>query len=82
MIDSSTRFARTSSLRSMPRNDEVLAIQSQLWNSGHLRDAGPVDILIAAYAIANRSVVVSADRDFVSIAQVTPELRHLHLPAA
>lgn len=52
--------------------DETLAvgIQSALWNAGLVRAAGTVDILIAAYAIANDATVLSADRDFEHIAAV------------
>lgn len=53
--------------------DETLAvgIQSALWNAGLVRAAGTVDILIAAYAIANDATVLSADRDFKHIAAVS-----------
>lgn len=53
--------------------DETLAvgIQSALWNAGLVRAAGTVDILIAAYAIANDATVLSADRDFEHIAAVS-----------
>lgn len=53
--------------------DETLAvgIQSALWNAGLACAAGTVDILIAAYAIANDATVLSADRDFEHIAAVS-----------
>lgn len=53
--------------------DETLAvgIQSALWNAGLVRAAGTVDILIAAYAIANDATVLSADRNFEHIAAVS-----------
>lgn len=65
-----------------PSNDEVLVIQERLWVHGRVRDAGPVDILIAAYAIANGAVVLSADRDYDAISQVIPGFRHEYLSAA
>jgi len=57
--------------------DESLAvgIQSALWNAGLVWAAGAVDILIAAYAIANQATVLSADHDFDHIAAVT-DLAH------
>ncbi|MCM3502765.1 PIN domain-containing protein [Microbacterium sp. P26] len=53
--------------------DETLAvgIPSALWNAGPVRATGTVDILIAAYAIANDATVLSADRDFEHIAAVS-----------
>lgn len=53
--------------------DETLAvgIQSALWNAGLVRAAGTVDILIAAYAIANDATVLSSDHDFAHIAAVS-----------
>lgn len=60
--------------------DETLAvgIQSALWNAGLVRAAGTVDILIAAYAIANDATVLSADRDFEHIAAVS-DLAYEHV---
>lgn len=57
--------------------DESLAvgIQSALWGAGLVRAAGAVDILIAAYAIANDATILSADHDFDHIAAVT-DLAH------
>ena len=57
--------------------DESLAvgIQSALWNAGLVRVAGAVDILIAAYAIANDATILSADHDFDHIAAVS-DLAH------
>lgn len=53
--------------------DETLAvgIQSALWNAGLVRAAGTVDILIAAYAIANDATVLSSDHNFAHIAAVS-----------
>ncbi len=59
----------------------VLDIQSALWNSGLVRSAGAVDILIAAYAIANDATVLAADHDFDHIAQVS-ELSHEYVAPA
>ncbi len=63
--------------------DESLAvgIQSALGNAGFVRGAGAVDILIAAYAIANDATILSADRDFEHIAAVT-DLAHEYVAPA
>lgn len=58
-----------------PDESLVLDIQSALWNAGLVRAAGSLDILIAAYAIVNDATVLTADRDFVHIAQVS-SLQH------
>ena len=64
-------------LRRHPTNDDVLDLQQALWNSGLMRAAGTVDLLMAAYAIANDATILSADRNFDSIAQATGDrLRH------
>jgi len=62
-------------LEHAPDESLVLGIQAALWNSGHVRAAGAVDILIAGYAIANDATVLSADHDFDYIAAVT-DLNH------
>lgn len=62
-------------LEHAPDESLVLDIQSALWNSGLVRAAGSLDILIAGYAIANDATVLSADHDFGHIAAVT-DLRH------
>ena len=49
----------------------MLSIQSALWHAGLVRAAGPLDILIAAYAIMNDATVLASDRDFGFIAQVS-----------
>lgn len=59
-----------------PDQDEVLAIQSRLWNSGLLRAAGAMDTLIAAYAVKNDATVLHYDRDFEHIAAVVPGFAH------
>ncbi len=46
-----------------------------------MRGAGAVDILIAAYAIANDATILSADRDFDHIAAVT-DLAHEYVAPA
>jgi hypothetical protein len=62
-------------LERAPDESLVLDVQSALWNSGLVRAAGAVDILIAAYAIVNDATVLTADHDFDHIAQVT-DLQH------
>lgn len=62
-------------LEHAPDESLVLDIQSALWGSGLVRSAGAVDILIAGYAIANDSTVLTADHDFDHIARVT-DLQH------
>ncbi len=62
-------------LERAPDESLVLDIQSALWNSGLVRAAGAMDILIAGYAILNDATVLAADHDFAHIAAVT-ELRH------
>ena len=62
-------------LERAPDESLVLDVQSALWNSGFVRAAGAVDILIAAYAIVNDATVLTADHDFDHIAQVT-DLQH------
>ncbi|WIY82943.1 PIN domain-containing protein [Propionimicrobium sp. PCR01-08-3] len=58
-------------LENAPTESLVLGIQSALWHAGLVRAAGPVDILIAGYAIANDATVLSADHDYEYIASVT-----------
>ena len=62
-------------LEHAPDESLVLDVQSALWNSGLVRAAGAIDILIAAYAIVNDATVLIADHDFDHIAQVT-DLQH------
>ena len=62
-------------LERAPHESLVLDVQSALWNSGLVRAAGAIDILIAAYAIVNDATVLTADHDFDHIAQVT-DLQH------
>jgi predicted nucleic acid-binding protein len=62
-------------LERAPDESLVLEIQTALWASGLVRAAGPVDILIAGYAMVNDATVLAADRDFEHIAQVV-DLQH------
>lgn len=68
-------------LEHAPDESLVLGIQSALWNAGLVRAAGPLDILIAAYAIRNDATVLTADRDFDHIAQVS-DLQHEYVAPA
>lgn len=63
-----------------PGQSDVLAIQRALWASGFVRGAGSMDTLIAAYAIANEAIVLTADRDHDHIAAAVPDFRHEFLP--
>ena len=62
-------------LERAPEESLVLGIQGALWSSGLVRAAGPLDVLIAGYAIANDATVLAADHDFDHIAKVS-DLRH------
>ncbi|GAA3093694.1 putative nucleic acid-binding protein [Kribbella aluminosa] len=62
-------------LEHAPDESLVLSIQSALWNSGLIRAAGSLDILIAGYAITNDATVLTADHDFDHIATVS-DLQH------
>lgn len=59
-----------------PTREDVLALQSRLWNGGLLRAAGATDTLIAAYALKNNAAVLHYDRDFEHIASVVPGFSH------
>lgn len=64
-------------LRRHPMTDDVLDLQQALSDNGLMRAAGAIDLLIAAYAIANDATILSADRDFDAIARATGNrLRH------
>lgn len=65
-------------LERAPDESLVLDIQSALWNSGMVRAAGSLDILIAGYAIENDATVLTTDHDFDHIARVT-DLQHEYL---
>lgn len=72
-VDMDSFFA----LRRHPTTDDVLDLQQALWDNGLMRAAGAIDVLIAAYAIANDATILSADGDFDAIAQATEgRLRH------
>lgn len=62
-------------LENAPDESLVLDIQSAMWNSGLIRAAGSLDILVAGYAIVNDATVLTADHDFDHIATVI-DLRH------
>lgn len=47
-----------------PSVRDVLEIQQALWDNGLMRGAGNADVLIAAYAIVNDLVILTADHDF------------------
>ncbi|MFV0433655.1 MAG: PIN domain-containing protein [Leucobacter sp.] len=61
-----------------PDESLVLDIQAALWDSGLVRSAGAIDVLIAGYAIVNEATVLTADHDFGHIASVT-DLRHEYI---
>jgi len=65
-------------LERAPDESLVLEIQSALWNSGLVRAAGSLDILIAGYAIVNDATVLAADHDFSHVAKVV-ELSHEYI---
>ena len=65
-------------LERAPDESLVLDIQSALCNSGLVRAAGSLDILIACYAIVNDATVLAADHDFSHIAHVS-DLRHEYI---
>ncbi len=62
-------------LEHAPDETLVLDLQAALWKAGLVRAAGPIDLLIAAYAIVNDATVLAADHDFDHIARVS-DLRH------
>ncbi|NVM94842.1 PIN domain-containing protein [Arthrobacter wenxiniae] len=62
-------------LERAPDESLVLDIQGALWSAGLVPAAGPLDILIAGYAIVNDATVLAADRDVDHIASMT-DLRH------
>jgi len=54
----------------VPEQSAILDLQQALWDGGKMRAAGPVDTIIAAYAIANDLTVLCSDHDFEHIASV------------
>lgn len=69
-------------LERAPDESLVLDIQSALRDSGLVRAAGPLDILIAAYALVNDATVLVADHDFSHIAAVTDLTHEFIAPSA
>ena len=59
-----------------PSTADVLDLQGRLWTSGLVRAVGAVDVVIAAYALANDATVLHHDSDFEHIARVEPLFRH------
>ncbi|EMY33921.1 nucleic acid-binding protein [Arthrobacter crystallopoietes BAB-32] len=62
------RMARLKQPEQHPSVSDVLEIQSALWNAGLVRAAGPVDTLIAAYALLHDATVVSCGKDYGHLA--------------
>jgi predicted nucleic acid-binding protein len=65
-------------LERAPDESLVLDIQSALWNTGLVRAAGSLDVLIAGYAMVNNATVLAADHDFDHIARVA-DLQHEYI---
>ena len=65
-------------LEQAPDESLVLDVQSAMWNSGLVRAAGSLDILIAGYAITNDATVLAADHDFDYIARII-DLQHEYI---
>lgn len=63
-----------------PEDSDVLAVQEALWSGGFVRGAGVVDTHIAAYAIANDAILLTADQDHEHIAAVVDTFRLEYLP--
>lgn len=47
-----------------PNEAAALDIQQALWDAGLVRAAGAMDVLMAAYAVANDAVILNSDHDF------------------
>ena len=54
-----------------PSEADALNVQQALWDSGLMRAAGAMDVLIAAYALVNDAVILNSDRDFSFIQRAT-----------
>lgn len=67
-------------LEHAPSEGLVLELQSALWHGGFVRAAGPFDILIAGYALANDATVLTSDHDFDHLASVTELKREYVAP--
>jgi hypothetical protein len=65
-----------------PEDSDVLAVQEALWRGGFVRGAGVVDTHVAAYAIVNDAILLTADRDHENIAAVVDTFRHEYLVEA
>lgn len=59
-----------------PDVSDTMLIQNRLWNQGLVRAVGPMDTLIAAYAISNNATLLHYDRDYEHIASVIPDFSH------
>lgn len=62
-------------LERAPSEALLLDLQAALWNAGLVRAAGPLDLVLAGYAIENGATILSCDRDFEHLARVS-ELQH------
>ncbi|MDO9395009.1 MAG: VapC toxin family PIN domain ribonuclease [Herbiconiux sp.] len=65
-----------------PAQSLVLDIQQALWNAGLMRAAGNADVEMAAFALVNDLVLLTADHDFDHIARALGpgRLHHEYLP--
>lgn len=59
-----------------PAADSTVQIQNAIWNAGLVRAVGAMDVLIAAYALANGASVLHYDRDFEHVARAMPGFTH------
>ncbi len=66
--------------RRHPMIEDIAGVQGALFRAGMGRAAGPIDILTAAYARLNDAVVLTADRDYDSIARAMPDFRCEFVP--
>lgn len=68
-------------LETAPDETVLLDIQTALWKSGLVRAAGPLDILIAGYALVNDATILTTDHDFGHIARVVDLQQEYIAPA-
>lgn len=54
----------------------AMELQASLARSGHLRAVGPIDLLVAATAVANGLTVLHYDSDFEILATADARLAH------
>jgi len=75
----STLLASTYSWVPVPDNAwrQALDLQRQMTHRGTHRSAGPIDLVIAVTAGAHRLAVLTADADFVRVADVTGQPVHV-----